>query len=517
MVPPDEHSTGSTDSESAQASALRLTPIGIVRSPYTHHPGTPRQATRDLADGRPAEGRIELAPGMQNTLRELNSFSHVWVLYWMHHAAGKWNEQVRAPRDGIKRGVFATRAPHRPNPIGLSAVRLLEVRGTVLHVRGLDILDGSPVLDLKPYLPYADRIDGADGGWTDELDLDQGPDHRDTRVVGRRWWRGMEHARAERNSDGDTDSGRTSGPAEGTENDGTERKTDPPTGLAFSTPSSSSRPMSIASSSPGTPVPASDSRSDGDSLATPGPSRGAAIVVGASSGIGEALALQLGAEKRPIALVARRVDKLEELARRIESEHPKSPTKVFALDVADLDAAEKTFAEIEEQLGPVDELHYVAGVMPEVALDEYDTDKDALQFQVNTLGCIAWCNAAARRFEKRGRGRIIGITSVAGDRGRRGRPAYCASKAGQDAYLEALRNRLWQHGVRVTTVRPGFVTTPMTEHLELKGAISAEQAAKLTLRARDRERSISYIPFKWWPIMTVIKAIPSFVFRRLSI
>jgi tRNA-Thr(GGU) m(6)t(6)A37 methyltransferase TsaA len=164
---------------------LTLTPIGVVRSPYSHHPGTPRQATRDAAA---REGRIVLHRGMQNTLHELATFSHVWILYWMHHAAGKWNEQVRAPRDGVKRGVFATRAPHRPNPIGLSVVELVSVRGVELHVRGLDILDGSPVLDLKPYVPYADRIEEANGGWTDALALDEGPDHRDTRFVGRRWW-----------------------------------------------------------------------------------------------------------------------------------------------------------------------------------------------------------------------------------------------------------------------------------------------------------------------------------------
>jgi decaprenylphospho-beta-D-erythro-pentofuranosid-2-ulose 2-reductase len=254
-----------------------------------------------------------------------------------------------------------------------------------------------------------------------------------------------------------------------------------------------------------------------DGLAMPKSSRGTAVVVGASSGMGEAVAMRLAVEGRPIALVARRGDKLEELAERIVEKNPRSTAAAFPLDVADLDAAETTFAQIEERLGPVEELFFLAGVMPEVGEDEFDTEKDRLMFQVNTLGCVAWCNAAARRFQARQRGRIIGVTSVAGDRGRRGRPGYCASKAGQDTFLESLRNRLWRHGVRVTTVRPGFVTTPMTEHLQLRGAISADEAARLILRARDKERSVSYIPFKWWPIMTVVKAIPSFVFRRLSL
>ncbi len=133
------------------------------------------------------------------------------------------------------------------------------------------------------------------------------------------------------------------------------------------------------------------------------------------------------------------------------------------------------------------------------------------------LGCIAWGNAAARRFLARKSGCIVGISSVAQDRGRIGRPVYNASKAGMDTYLEALRNRLWRHGVRVTTIRPGFVETPMTAGLKLKGAISADKAAELVLRARDKQKSIVYVPGKWRLIMFVIRSIPSFVFRKLSL
>ena len=109
------------------------------------------------------------------------------------------------------------------------------------------------------------------------------------------------------------------------------------------------------------------------------------------------------------------------------------------------------------------------------------------------------------------------MTSVAGDRGRIDRPGYNASKAGQDSHLESLRNRLWRHGVKVTTVRPGPVTTPMTEGLKVAMAISAEKAARAILRARSRRSAIAYVPFRWRVIMAVIKSIPSFVFRRLNV
>jgi len=189
----------------------------------------------------------------------------------------------------------------------------------------------------------------------------------------------------------------------------------------------------------------------------------------------------------------------------------------YVHDAADVDAAEELFARIEKEIGDVDELHYVAGVMPEVEPDEFDLDKDRLQVNVNMLGCIAWGNAAARRFLARKKGTIVGVTSVAQDRGRIGRPVYNASKAGMDTYLEALRNRLWRHGVRVTTIRPGFVETPMTAGLQLKGAISADSAAERILKATAKQKAIVYVPFKWRLIMTVIRAIPSFVFRKLSI
>lgn len=245
--------------------------------------------------------------------------------------------------------------------------------------------------------------------------------------------------------------------------------------------------------------------------------KGTVIVVGASSGIGAALAKALAHEARPVAVLARRGDALQQLVAEIREECGAERAFAYEHDAADPAAAEPLFARIESAHGPVDELHFVAGIMPPVELDEFSTDKDAAMFQVNTVGSVAWCNAAARRFLERKAGTIVGVTSVAGDRGRHGRPGYCASKAGQDAHLESLRNRLWRHGVQVTTIRPGFVETPMTEGLPIRGAISAARAARLILRARDRRRAIAYVPLKWWPIMTVVKLIPSFLFRRLNL
>lgn len=247
------------------------------------------------------------------------------------------------------------------------------------------------------------------------------------------------------------------------------------------------------------------------------PRSGTCIVVGSSSGIGLAVARRLAQSGRKVAMLARRPAELTAQVATTNDVLGRQQAFAYVHDAAELEAVEPLFARIEQELGEVDEVHFVAGVMPDVALDEFDLAKDRLQVQVNMLGCIAWGNAAAKRFLARKRGCFVGVGSVAGDRGRIGRPVYNASKAGMDCYLEALRNRLWRHGVQVTTIRPGFVETPMTAGLQLKGAIPADKAAALILKARDRQRAIAYVPGKWRLIMFVIRNIPSFLFRRLSI
>lgn len=152
--------------------AYALKPIGVVRSPFQWREEAPRQAVV----GDPREATIVLRPGLQNTLKDLEGFDYAWVLYWLHRSRG-WKQQIVPPRDRVKRGILATRAPDRPNPIGLSAVRLQRIYGTRITILGHDILDGTPVLDLKPYIPAYDSFPTARAGWVDAL-TDPGPDHR---------------------------------------------------------------------------------------------------------------------------------------------------------------------------------------------------------------------------------------------------------------------------------------------------------------------------------------------------
>ncbi len=147
--------------------------IGLVRSPFTDKFGIPRQP--GLASS--AKGVLKLGndPDLKTALRSLEEFSHVWIIFIFHeHGGKKWKPSIRPPRLGGARkvGVLASRSPHRPNPIGLSAVALDRidfdaVGGPEIHVSGIDLLDGTPILDLKPYIPYADSIPLANAGWAE--------------------------------------------------------------------------------------------------------------------------------------------------------------------------------------------------------------------------------------------------------------------------------------------------------------------------------------------------------------
>lgn len=139
-------------------------PIGYVRSPFAEKVEAPRQAVASAG----AVGCIEVLAEHEHALEDLEGFERIWVLFWFHQAPpGPTPSKVLPPRSERKRGVFATRSPHRPNPIGMSAVRLERIEGRVVHIRDLDIIEGTPVLDLKPYVPYADAFPDASAGWLD--------------------------------------------------------------------------------------------------------------------------------------------------------------------------------------------------------------------------------------------------------------------------------------------------------------------------------------------------------------
>jgi tRNA-Thr(GGU) m(6)t(6)A37 methyltransferase TsaA len=148
--------------------------IGFFQGNTTSKHRAPRQPDATLG----IDGTIELMKGQdfEQALLDLASFSHIWLIYGFHSAKG-WKPMVLPPRGDKKRGVFATRSPYRPNPIGISVVKLVKISGLKIQVQGTDLLDGTPIYDIKPYIPYADSISDANAGWIDTLN------HNETEIV----------------------------------------------------------------------------------------------------------------------------------------------------------------------------------------------------------------------------------------------------------------------------------------------------------------------------------------------
>lgn len=236
-----------------------------------------------------------------------------------------------------------------------------------------------------------------------------------------------------------------------------------------------------------------------------------ALIVGASSGIGAELVRQLASEGCRVAAVARTGQALDELAARFPG-----LVLTFPHDVTHYDEVPALFQTIAAALGGLDLIIYSAGVMPEVGPEEFPFDKDRQMIEVNVLGAIAWLDQAAIRFGNTGHGTIVGIGSVAGDRGRSGQPVYNTSKAALHTYLEALRNRLTRKGVRVVTIKPGPVQTPMTADLHLSSAMNVSVAASKIL-SKSLKPGEHYLSVTHRIAFAIIKHIPSPIFRKLKV
>lgn len=243
-----------------------------------------------------------------------------------------------------------------------------------------------------------------------------------------------------------------------------------------------------------------------------------ALVIGASSGIGESLARLLAKEGAAVALIARRGDRLAALAAELRQTGA-SAVFVYEHDVTAYDEAPALFEKAMADLGGLDLVIYNAGVMFEVVEGEYSFAKDRAMIEVNVLGAMAWLDLAAPVFEARRGGTLLGVSSVAGERGRRGNPGYGTSKAALTTYLEALRNRLSRYGVNVVTAKPGFIDTDMTRGKKgLFWLVSADTAAAAILDLARRGSSASgFVPKRWALVALVIRNFPSFLFRRLNV
>lgn len=145
--------------------SILFTPIGVIHSPFT----SPKDMPIQPAGARGVRGQAELLPEFAPGLADVEGFSHIYILYNFHRSTG-FDLSVTPFMDDTPRGLFSTRAPRRPNPLGLSIVRLERVEGHVLHLLDVDVLDGTPLLDVKPYAAAFDSVRDARCGWLEGKD-----------------------------------------------------------------------------------------------------------------------------------------------------------------------------------------------------------------------------------------------------------------------------------------------------------------------------------------------------------
>lgn len=242
-----------------------------------------------------------------------------------------------------------------------------------------------------------------------------------------------------------------------------------------------------------------------------------AIIVGASSGIGAALARRLATDGYSLALLARRTDRLTALCDEINAAAGETRAFPYTHDVTNTGSVPALFKEITAQLGGLDLFIYNSGMALPSGMRHYEFEKDRLVTEVNYIGALVWLNQAASFFYMQKAGQIVGISSVAGDRGRIGTPSYGASKAALTCFLESLRNRMTRRGVHVLTVKAGYVLTDMIAGLKKPlFAIPVERAAADIHWAIRKRKQVIYTARVWGLVSLVVRNIPSVIFRRMS-
>jgi short-subunit dehydrogenase len=238
------------------------------------------------------------------------------------------------------------------------------------------------------------------------------------------------------------------------------------------------------------------------------------LIIGATSAIAEATARRYAARGAAIHLLGRQAARLDAIAADLSVRGAKASAGV--LDVNDGARHGDVFDAAWAALGGVDVVLIAHGTLPDQAACDASVELSLREFATNGTSTIALCAALAPRLAAGAT--LAVISSVAGDRGRASNYLYGSAKAAVSAYLSGLGQRLRPAGINVLTIKPGFVDTPMTAAFK-KGALWAkpDQIAQGIVRAVDRRRAVAYLPGFWWAIMMVIKNIPEFVFRRISL
>lgn len=242
------------------------------------------------------------------------------------------------------------------------------------------------------------------------------------------------------------------------------------------------------------------------------------LIIGATSAIAQATARLLAQKNHALFLVGRDQQKLETLVADLKV-HGAQQVGYQALDLNHFEAHQDMLDQAESYLAGLDTVLIAHGILGDQRQGEQDFNQVELLLRTNLLSVISLLNLLAKRLEPQRYGCIAVISSVAGDRGRQSNYLYATSKAALNVFLQGLRNRLYPNNICVLTIKPGFVDTPMTAAFQ-KGLlwVQPQTIARGIERAIERRRnSTVYLPWFWWPIMQVIKAIPTPLFNRMKL
>ena len=240
------------------------------------------------------------------------------------------------------------------------------------------------------------------------------------------------------------------------------------------------------------------------------------MLVGATDGIGLELARVYLERGWRVGIMGRNAGKIDSASAQLRAQFPAASLVTETCDVTIAEQVPVAFEALLGKLGQADLIVYVAGVLVDGDGLTSEFSDDHAMLAANTVSAVHVLGLAANYFAQAGRGHLAAIGSIAGDRGRRRNPAYGASKAALHAYLEGLRNRLHSAGVRVSTIKPGFVRTRMLGDRPAPGAISPEAAARLIARGLDRGRESFYVPWFWGIMGLALRLTPRVVFKRVG-
>lgn len=242
------------------------------------------------------------------------------------------------------------------------------------------------------------------------------------------------------------------------------------------------------------------------------------LILGATSAIAQETARIFASKGDRIFLVGRSAEKLGAVAADLRLRG--SPQVDFeAIDLNDFDRHEALIATASEKLGGLDTALVAHGTLGDQKASEREWKVAEAEIRTNFLSAASLLTVIANRFEAQKRGAIAVISSVAGDRGRQSNYVYGAAKAALTTFTDGLRNRLFASGVTVVTVKPGFVDTPMTAHIQKKGPlfVKPDVIARGIYRSIAKDRGVVYLPGFWRLIMAIIRSVPEGIFKRLKL